>query len=90
MAMIAEAHMASITIRNLDEPLKGKLRVRAAQHGRSMEEEARQILRAALAEKTSEPTDLYEAIRRYVDPLGGIELKIPRRRPMREPPAFEE
>jgi antitoxin FitA len=43
--------VASITIRNLDETLKARLRVRAAHHGRSMEEEARQILRRALAEQ---------------------------------------
>jgi antitoxin FitA len=82
--------MATITIRNLEEPLKGKLRIRAAQHGRSMEEEARQILRAALAEKATAPTNLFDQIRRHVDPLGGVELKIPRRRSMREPPKFDE
>jgi plasmid stability protein len=37
--------MASITIRNLDDDVKRRLRVRAAEHGRSMEEEARDILR---------------------------------------------
>ena len=44
--------MASITIRNLEEPLKARLRIRAATHGRSMEEEARDILRNVL---TREP-----------------------------------
>ena len=39
--------MASITIRNLDDDIKQRLRLRAAMHGRSMEEEARDILRAA-------------------------------------------
>lgn len=39
--------MSSITIRNLDESVKQKLRVRAALHGRSMEDEARTILRVA-------------------------------------------
>jgi plasmid stability protein len=33
--------MASITIRNLDDDVKQRLRIRAAEHGRSMEEEAR-------------------------------------------------
>ncbi len=42
--------MASITIRNLDEALKGRLRVEAARHGHSMEEEVRLILRHALRE----------------------------------------
>ncbi len=40
--------MASITIRRLDEKLKARLRIRAAQHGRFMEQEAREILRAAI------------------------------------------
>jgi phosphopantothenoylcysteine decarboxylase/phosphopantothenate--cysteine ligase len=39
--------MASITIRRLDEDLKKRLRLRAARHGRSMEDEARTILRSA-------------------------------------------
>ena len=40
--------MASITVRNLDDGLKRRLRIRAAENGRSMEQEARDILRAAL------------------------------------------
>jgi plasmid stability protein len=82
--------MASIMIRNLDDGLKSKLRVRAAQHGRSMEEEARHILRCALTEKPREPTDLYEAIRRRIEPIGGVDLDIPPRQPLREPPRFDE
>jgi len=39
--------MASITIRQLDEGLKRRLRLRAARNGRSMEDEARTILRHA-------------------------------------------
>jgi plasmid stability protein len=81
--------MASLTIRDLDDSVKSKLRVRAAQRGRSMEEEARHILRAALAESPAEPANLYEAIRRIVEPLGGIELEIPPREKMREPPTFD-
>jgi plasmid stability protein len=42
--------MASITIRKLDEKTKTRLRIRAAKHGRSMEEEARTLLRAALSD----------------------------------------
>src|SRR5258705_10924595 len=44
-----ERAMASITIRQLDDELKKRLRLRAASHGRSMEDEARVILRAAAA-----------------------------------------
>jgi plasmid stability protein len=77
--------MASITIRKLDEQTKARLRVRAAQRKRSMEDEARNILRAALAEETTTPRDLAEAIRRRFRPFGGVELRIPDREPMREP-----
>ena len=40
--------MAVMTIRNLDDEVRDKLRVRAAQHGRSMEAEVRAILAAAV------------------------------------------
>ncbi len=81
--------MASITIRNLDDPLKRRLRLRAATHGRSMEEEARDILRSALA---AEPRarNLAEAIRSRFEPLGGIDLPHLPREPMRDPPSFDE
>jgi plasmid stability protein len=78
--------MASITIRNLDEGTKRRLKIRAARGNRSMEEEARSILRAALAEETQSPRDLAAAIRRRFEPLGGVDLELPRREPMREPP----
>lgn len=78
--------MASITIRNLDERTKARLRVRAAQHGRSMEEEARTLLRAALSEDGVPRGNLADAIRARFRRLGGIELRLPAREPMREPP----
>lgn len=74
--------MATMTIRNLDDQLKQRLRVRAATHGRSMEDEARDILRTALATQPSAPS-LIEAIRARVDPLDGIELEIPAREAIR-------
>ena len=78
--------MASITIRNLDEQTKERLRVRAARQKRSMEEEARHILRAALARDATTPRNLALAIRQRFEPLGGVELALPPREPMREPP----
>ena len=81
--------MASITIRRLDETLKARLRVKAAHHGRSMEEEAREILRNGLqAEAPQKELDLVTAIRRHV-PAGGIELTLPRREAVRKPPKFK-
>ena len=81
--------MASITIRRLDDAVKARLRVRAAQHGRSMEEEARQVLSAALSDEPERPLNLADSIRRRFAPLGGVELELPPREPVREPPDFE-
>jgi plasmid stability protein len=78
--------MASITIRKLDAHTKARLRVRAAHRQRSMEEEARNILRAALAEKDATPRDLASAIAARFRPLGGVSLRLPGREAMREPP----
>lgn len=80
--------MASMTIRNLDDALKQRLRVRAASHGRSMEDEARDILRAALSTSGQRPTNLARAIRARVEPLGGVEFKLPARDPIRDAPDF--
>ncbi len=80
--------MASITIRNLDEPLKARLRVQAAMHGRSMEDEARDILRSALNHERLSPANLAVVIRSRFAPLGGVELPDVPREPMREPPDF--
>jgi plasmid stability protein len=80
--------LASITIRNLDQPLKARLRIQAARHGRSMEEEARDILRTALSQESVSPTNLAAAIRARFAPLGGVDLPEVPREPMREPPDF--
>ena len=79
--------MASITIRNLDDEVKTRLRVRAAGNGRSMEEEARLILRAAVVHKPR--GNLAAAIRARIAPLGGVEIELPPREPAREPPSFD-
>ena len=81
--------MASITIRNLDEDLKQRLRIRAAEKGTSMEQEVRDILRMSLYSDRPTAKNLAEAIKRRFAPLGGVELKIPPREPMPEPPTFD-
>jgi len=78
--------MASITIRRLDDALKSRLRVRAARQGRSMEEEARQILKAGLTEEPTRRPNLAELIRHRIAPVGGVELSLPPREPVRRPP----
>jgi len=75
--------MATLTIRNLDDRLKRRLRVRAATRGRSMEEEARQILRTALDESEPAPPNLAERIRRRFAKLGDVQIPIVAREPVR-------
>jgi plasmid stability protein len=81
--------MASLTVRNLDAPLKARLRVQAAVHGRSMEEEAREILRAALNREPGQPGAWAAALRARFARLGGADLPISPREAMRPPPAFD-
>lgn len=81
--------MAVMTIRNIDDAIKARLRIRAALHGRSMEEEARDILRAALSTEPPRPHDLGQAIHRRFAALGGVDLPDVPREPSRVPPEFE-
>lgn len=81
--------MASITIRRLPENTKRRLRMRAARNGRSMEQEARELIESALAQKDAEkPENIGEAIRRRFARLGGVDLKIPPRRSMVRDPGI--
>ncbi|MCY4507269.1 MAG: plasmid stabilization protein [Acidobacteria bacterium] len=81
--------MASITIRNLDDDVKSRLRKRAAGNGRSMEEEARLILAPAVEREAVPARGLGTAIHDLFKPFGGVELEMPPREPMREPPRFD-
>jgi len=84
--------MTDIIISNVDDDLEQRLKVRAAEHGRSIEAEARDILRLALRGNEGEEAaigNLGDSIRAIVEPIGGVELDIPPRRQIREPPKFE-
>ncbi|MCY3543143.1 MAG: plasmid stabilization protein [Chloroflexi bacterium] len=81
--------MASITVRNLDEGLKRRLQIRAAENGKSMEQEVRDILRAALDEESQSGKDFVYGIRARFAELGGVELELPPRELAREPPNFD-
>jgi plasmid stability protein len=70
--------LAAVSIRNLDERVKERLRVRAARHGRSMEAEIRAILTDAVSEPGELP-GLLDAILDRFGELGGVELDIPPR-----------
>jgi antitoxin FitA len=76
--------MASITIRKLPENTKRRLRLRAARNGRSMEQEARELLQTALQQPEPPQQNLADAIREIFAPLGGVDLKIPKREPIPE------
>jgi plasmid stability protein len=70
--------MAAVSIRNLDDDVKERLRVRAASHGRSMESEIRAILVEAVTEPDQKPGMLVTLMERFSD-LGGVDLEIPAR-----------
>ena len=82
--------MASITIRNLDETTKRKLKIRAATNGRSMEQEAREILKSVLTRAQKRKANLAERIREIFSPLGGVELEPFPREPIRDPAWFDD
>jgi plasmid stability protein len=93
MALLAlEVPMAALTIRNIDETLKSELRRQAAANDRSMEEEARTILRKALSKPTPPERGLGTVIRKLVEEHGGgIDLDLPPRGPARPlPDVFDE
>ncbi len=73
--------MTTLTIRNLDEHTKEQLRIQAARHGRSMEEEARTILLAALEAQQlpAGSKGLGSRIQAHFARLGGVELELPER-----------
>jgi plasmid stability protein len=82
--------LASFTIRNLDDALKERLRSRAAEHDRSMEDEVREIPRTALSAGNEMPVNFADALRNRFGPLGGVDLPPIPLEPLREPPKFEE
>ncbi len=86
-----EMPVATLTIRDLDDELKRSLRMRAASLNRSMEEEARQILRAALQPQAPAAAQaLSMRIRARVAGLGDVVLPIAPREPVRPPPVLGE
>ena len=81
--------MSTLTIRDLDPAIEDGLRARAARNGRSVEAESRAILaEAVVVLATSSEINLYDQIRARIAPFGGIDLDLPPRMPVREPPTF--
>jgi plasmid stability protein len=81
--------MACLTIRNLDEGLKTKLRLRAAEHGCSMEEEVRNLLRQSLL-PSAMTGNLASRIHQRFASVAIDALPIPPRQEVRTPPNLEE
>jgi plasmid stability protein len=75
--------MSTLTVRGLDDGLKARLRVRAAENGRSMEAEARAILRSTLAAEAGANARLGSRIHERFAGLGGDKLALP---PRTDPP----
>ena len=82
--------MAVMTIRNIDDAIKNRLRLRAAMHGRSMEDEARDILRSALSTEIPRPRNLGQAINERFGELVGVDLPVTPREAIRPPVDFGE
>lgn len=82
--------MTNITIQNFDDDLKNRLQKRAEYYGRSLEEEAKEILRAVLTHNVEKPLNLALAIERRFADFGNFELPTISREPLREPPNFED
>lgn len=71
--------MTTLTIRNFDDDLKAALRMRAAEHGHSMESEVRAILRAALQRPSNGPGMATRIRQRFSDAAGITDLELPNR-----------
>lgn len=74
--------MAAISVRDLDEGVAARLKMRAARHGRSMEAEVRAILSEAVAAGEDEQPNLAQAVRERFAAVGGVDLAIAPRREM--------
>ena len=79
--------MASLTLRNIDDSIKASLRMSAAEHGRSMEEEARQILKQFLLRKRAS-AGIGSRISKRFSVIGGVDLPNVKRSAPRRPPTF--
>lgn len=83
--------MSSITVRNLDESIKAGLRLRAARHGWSMEQEVRNILQNTLAADTGGIANGLEFALRINQRFKGLradDIALPDRQPVRAVPDF--
>lgn len=71
--------MASVSIRDLDDGVRERLRIRAAENGRSMEAEIRAILADAVG-SPAQDVGLFGTLLDRMAELDGVELELPERR----------
>jgi plasmid stability protein len=76
MSELGETILPSLSVRKIDDDVYKRLSIRAAEHGVSMEEEVRQILRRAVAA----PERLGDLALEYFG-ANGVELELPSREP---------
>ena len=81
--------VASLSVRDLDDSVREKLRVRAAAHGRSMEAEVRAILSDAVEPESRSQTPWLLRLHEAGQAVGGVDLEVPRRETPRDPPTFD-
>lgn len=83
--------MATLTIRNLDDDIRDFLRAQAAENGRSMEAEVRDILKSIAKQGNTSPADVFARIHKLFSAIGGADdLVLPKREPVPAPPNFSE
>jgi plasmid stability protein len=85
--------LASVLIRHVDDALHARLKASAAAHRRSLEEEARELLRAAVGRDQDAPRENIASIaQRLFGPAHGVDLELPPRGsgPRSEPPDFSD
>lgn len=78
--------MPSLSVRKLDATVYERLRIRAATHGISMEEEVRQIISHAVAA----PSQISAVFRKHFGYQNGIDLKVPNQRKPHDPLDFDK
>ncbi|MDO8262569.1 MAG: hypothetical protein Q7T21_05020 [Gallionella sp.] len=86
-AITLGANMAALTSRNIDDEVKNSLRLQAAQHGCSMEQEVREILSRAVLPKRNQPA-FAQRIQKHFASFELDALPIPERKKARKPPSM--
>jgi plasmid stability protein len=88
--IMSNTQMTSINVRKIPQAHKDRLRVLAAEKGRSVEAEVRDLIAKAVAAQQPPPRNIAKAIMDRFDRIGGVELDIPPRAMPRQIVKFDE